>query len=151
MRNWIHYRLLITSSYCRLQKNFELRWAAQEVTMSLINLCVCLCSHFFSCDEQLKKWRCHSVCLFVRPCVPFFFRGDSLSSSHIFTQSLTQSVSYHLVKPLIILTIPFLHIIGYCPIYSHYFFNPIFSYAIFLILILSLPILWNLILYSPIF
>ena len=26
---------------------------------------------FFSCDEQLKKWRCHSVCLFVRVCVLF--------------------------------------------------------------------------------
>ena len=26
----------------------------------------------FNCDEQLKKWRCHSVCVSVRPSVPFF-------------------------------------------------------------------------------
>ena len=36
-----------------------------------------------------------------------FFRGDSLSSSHFFTQSLTQSVTYHLVKTFLIFAIQF--------------------------------------------
>ena len=26
----------------------------------------------FSCDEQLKKWRCHSVCVCVRVCIRLF-------------------------------------------------------------------------------
>ena len=29
-------------------------------------------TNIFSCDEQLKKWRCHSVRSSVRPCVTFF-------------------------------------------------------------------------------
>ena len=30
-------------------------------------------NNFFSCDEQLKKWRCHSVRSFVRPLYPYFY------------------------------------------------------------------------------
>ena len=36
----------------------------------------------FSCDEQLKKWRCHSVCPFVLPSIPFFsFSVPGVSSN----------------------------------------------------------------------
>ena len=35
----------------------------------------CLINFLFSCDEQLKKWRCHSVRVFV---CPFFFLLVSL-------------------------------------------------------------------------